>query len=259
MDNYTLNEHNTRLLVVEDDIELASLVQEFLSKNGYEVDVISNGLEAVDFILNEQPDLVLLDIMLPGMSGIDVCKTVRTQFNNPILMLTSLDEDMDQMLGLELGADDYVIKPVKPRLLLSRIKALLRRSVVNQTQLESMNTSRSTVTNGQSGSQSNALEIDLSKRSITYKGALISFTTAEYDLLKMLIDSAGEIISRDEVVQNLRGFEYDGLDRSIDRRISRLRKKLNDDSINPRVIKTIRGKGYLLCAPIKVIGNKLDD
>ncbi|MBD5770361.1 winged helix-turn-helix domain-containing protein [Marinomonas colpomeniae] len=247
MGNTLLN--GKRLILVEDDVELASLVQEFLCKNGYLVEVVTNGIDATQQIIEQQPDLVILDIMLPGQSGMDVCRIVRRDYGGLILMLTSLDEDMDQMLGLELGADDYVIKPVKPRLLLSRIKALLRRAEPSHTLFHSVKP--------QITSTLKALSVDFQKRSISVDNQDIPLTTAEYDLLNLLIHHAGNIVTREAILQSLRGFEYDGLDRSIDRRISRLRKKLNDDPVNPQIIKTIRSKGYLLCAPVqKVLENE---
>jgi two-component system OmpR family response regulator/two-component system response regulator RstA len=244
MGNYLLN--GKKLILVEDDVELASLVQEFLHKNGYLVEVVTNGIEATRQIIEQQPDLVILDIMLPGLSGMDVCRIVRPAYSGLILMLTSLDEDMDQMLGLELGADDYVIKPVKPRLLLSRIKALLRRVESSHDSFPSLSS-----VNNQTISTLSTLEIAPHKRSVSINKQDISLTTAEYDLLNLLINNAGKIVTRETILQSLRGFEYDGIDRSIDRRISRLRKKLNDDPINPKIIKTIRSKGYLLCASIE--------
>ena len=243
MENNVLSAKPSHLLVVEDDHELASLIQEYLTKNGFTVDVVGNGLEAVAFIKQSQPDLVILDIMLPGLSGMDVCKEVRAFFHAPILMLTALDEDIDQMLGLELGADDYVIKPIKPRLLLSRVRALLRRAEQNLRASSSHE-----VSNNQP--QAHPITINMQLREVKIADRPIVLTTAEFDLLKLLVENAGDVVSRDIIVQNLRGFDYDGLDRSIDRRISRLRKKLEDDKLDPHIIKTVRGKGYLFCAKV---------
>jgi two-component system OmpR family response regulator/two-component system response regulator RstA len=248
MDNFTLDTPIYRLLLVEDDQELAGLINEFLTKNGFDVVHISNGQQAVRYIQQERPDMVILDVMLPGLSGMEVCKQVRADYDQPILMLTALDEDMDQMLGLELGADDYVIKPVKPRLLLSRIRALLRRIERSQPPNGTSNP-QTLVTQGACA----RLRIDVLNRAVHSHGAAIHLTTAEFDLLALLADQPGQIVSRDTIVKNLRGFEYDGLDRSIDRRISRLRKKLQDDSNEPLLIKTVRGKGYLLSPDVVVV------
>jgi len=245
MDNYSLTTNPCRLLLVEDDLELADLVQEYLTKNGFHVSVVHDGVEAVAVIKQTVPDLVILDIMLPGISGMDVCRQVRPDYGGPILMLTALDEDMDQMLGLELGADDYVITPIKPRLLLSRLRALLRR--VDQGQVRVDDSLRP-----EPASTSVRLMIELNSRTVSLGGESISLTTAEFDLLLLLAEHVTTVVSRDVIVQSLRGFDYDGLDRSIDRRISRLRKKLNDDSAEPAIIKTVRGKGYLLCPSVSI-------
>lgn len=240
------------ILLVEDDQELASLVKEYLCKNGFSVDICSDGEVAARRIINEEPALVILDVMLPSMSGMDVCREVRTQYQGPILMLTALDEDVDQMLGLELGADDYVIKPIKPRLLLSRVKALLRRSTQGKG-LSNGDLSGAALGSGHHSdlAKSPRLEIEKKTRTVLSNGAPVPLTTAEFDLLLLLAEHAGTIVSRDTILSHLRGFQYDGLDRSIDRRVSRLRRKLEDDPVDPRIIKTIRGKGYLLSAVIQ--------
>lgn len=228
---------NPRILLVEDDDRLAELTAEYLRKNDFEVAIESRGDTAEARILAERPDLVVLDIMLPGQDGFAVCRAIRPKYDGIILMLTARDEDIDQILGLELGADDYITKPVPPRVLLARIKALLRRAG----------------TSAEEGSDAAAMEsltfgnfsISQHTRSATLAGDAIDLTTAEFDLLWLLAKHAGAILSRDDLLQQLRGIGFDGLDRSIDARISRLRKKLNDDPENPTRIKTVRGKGYL--------------
>ncbi|MFK8012703.1 MAG: response regulator [Marinicellaceae bacterium] len=225
---------NREILLVEDDIELATLVRDYLTKNGFSVDMIHNGADAVSVIQQTQPDLVILDIMLPDKNGNEVCREVRSFYQGAILMLTALDDDMDQMLGLELGADDYIIKPVQPRLLLTRIRTILRR--MNQN--ESFN---NTIINA------GELQIDSANRLVKVAEESIDLTSAEFELLLLLSQEIGQVVDRNTIVQELRGFEYDGLDRSIDRRISRLRKKLSANS-KGELIKTVRGKGYQLCA-----------
>ena len=234
------DQQDRSVLLVEDDRELAALVQEFLGKHGFVVDIESSGTGAARRLETENPDLVILDVMLPGMSGMDVCKAVRSHYSGPILMLTALDDDMDHMLGLELGADDYIIKPVVPRLLLARIKAVLRRF---QTTMDPA----AEQTAGNPVLRVGSLTINASSRQVLLRDSDIALTSAEFDLLRLLAESAGEVVSRDDVLQRVRGLEYDGLDRSIDRRISRLRKKLGDDPADPKRIKTVRGKGYVLC------------
>ena len=228
---------NTRILLVEDDERLAELTAEYLKKNDFVVDIEGRGDTAEARILESRPDLVVLDIMLPGQDGFAVCRAVRPKYEGIILMLTARDEDIDQILGLELGADDYITKPVPPRVLLARIKALLRRAGPADDAGEG-GTALDSLTFGN-------FSISQQTRSAMLAGEQIDLTTAEFDLLWLLARHAGSILSRDDLLQQLRGIGFDGLDRSIDARISRLRKKLNDDPDNPTRIKTVRGKGYL--------------
>jgi two-component system, OmpR family, response regulator RstA len=226
-----------RVMIVEDDERLATLTSDYLTANGLVVTVVSNGNEAIRRIPAEQPDLVVLDLMLPGADGLTVCREVRRHFRNPILMLTARTDDMDQILGLEMGADDYVAKPVKPRLLLARVRALLRRIEPDTdsppSRLEFGN-----------------LVIDNSAREVILDGQSVEMTSAEYDLLWLLASHAGTVLSRETIFERLRGIQYDGQDRSIDVRISRIRPKVGDDPDNPRRIKTVRSKGYLFVADI---------
>jgi len=230
------NVQNT-ILLVEDDEELAHWTQEYLSNKGFQVEVTASGIEAVAKINANPPDLVLLDGMLPDLDGLDVCRQVRPGYSNPIIMLTARDEEIDEVLGLEVGADDYITKPVRARALLARIRGHLRRS-----QSSAANTPQDTPV---SQIQLNELLIDKQNLSVTLRGEPISMTSAEFDVLWLLAQKAGEVVSRQELVNQLRGFDYDGFDRSIDLRVSRIRKKLGDDPNEPYLIKTIWGKGYL--------------
>lgn len=221
-----------RILIVEDDERLAMLTQDYLRKNGPDVAIETDGTRAIRRIIAEQPDLVVLDVMLPGSDGLTVCREVRAQYQQPILMLTARTDDMDQVLGLEMGADDYVAKPAQPRVLLARIRALLRRS------------DTAPVESSPQRLEFGDLVIDNGGRSVTLNDELVDFT-AEYDLLWLLASNAGRILSREDIFERLRGIEYDGQDRSIDVRISRIRPKIGDDPENPKRIKTVRSKGYL--------------
>lgn len=229
--------NNEHILLVEDDAELATLTADYLRGHGYEVDVEHDGLRASERIPAENPCLVILDVMLPGMDGLDVCRTVRENYRGPILMLTARTDQLDQILGLELGADDYVCKPVSPRLLAARVKALLRR----QSQIDESETA---------GGESHHLVfdnlvIDNNSRSVTLDNAELDLSTLEYDLLWLLAKNAGKVLSRTEVFEELRGIEYDGQNRFVDISISQLRAKLGDNQNKPVRIKTIRSKGYL--------------
>lgn len=226
------------IMLVEDDRELAELINDFLETYDFKVSIVFDGVSAVEAILSQQPDLVILDVMLPGQSGMDVCREVRQDYHGMILMQTALDDDIDQVMGLELGADDYVVKQVQPRLLLSRIRALLRRQERLQTQTDKP---IHHITIG-------SLTIDTQLRQVTRNNQSIKLTTAEFELLHLLACHVGKVVSRDDIAQSIRGFEYDGLDRSIDRRVSRLRRRLNDDPNEPKLIKTVRGQGYQLCS-----------
>ena len=226
-----------QILIVEDDQRLAELTQEYLQSNGLQVAIESDGARAAARILKEQPDLVVLDLMLPGEDGLSICRKVRGQFAGPILMLTARTDDMDEVLGLEMGADDYVCKPVRPRVLLARIRALLRRSEGGEAPVEN-----------QRRLEFGPLVIDSAMREAWLRGASVELTSAEFDLLWLLAANAGRILSREEIFTALRGIEYDGQDRSIDVRISRIRPKIGDDPMHPRLIKTVRSKGYLFVA-----------
>lgn len=230
----------TRILLIEDDVRLSALVREYLENQGMKVDVEHRGDAACARILSEQPDLVVLDLMLPGRDGLEVCRETRHAYRGPILMLTARDEDIDQVVGLELGADDYVTKPVQPRVLLARIRALLRRCErdVPSFSAAAELTETSDLIFGK-------LELGRTSRAVRLKGEEIEVTTSEFELLWFLADNAGEVLNRDAILEAMRGIEYDGLDRSVDVRISRLRKKLGDDSARPSRIKTVWGKGYV--------------
>ena len=235
----SIEDANPNILIVEDDERLANLTKEYMESNGMHVELEMDGRRAVNRIINEQPDLVVLDVMLPGMDGLNICREVRSKFHNPILMLTARTDDVDQVLGLEMGADDYVAKPVRPRILLARIRALLRR-----TETLSSNAAANVSPIEERLKFSN-LVIDHSAREVTLEDEHVDLTSAEFDLLWLLASNAGSILSREEIFEKLRGIEYDGQDRSIDVRVSRIRPKIGDDPMNPRRIKTVRSKGYL--------------
>ncbi len=228
------------VFLVEDDQSLASLVKDYFILQGFKVSVEERGDLAVDRILNEQPDIVILDIMLPGKNGLDVCRELRATSKLPIIMLTARSDEIDQIVGLEVGADDYVPKPAQPRLLLARINALLRRVTPKNTETEPEENNK-VLTFGE-------LSIDASKQEVYWQNNLIELTTNEFDLLHLLASHAGHILSRDDLLNKLRGFGYDGMDRTIDMLISRLRKKFSDDPSKPKRIKTVWKKGYLFVA-----------
>ena len=231
-------EPRSNILLVEDDARLAQLVKEYLeASDAFDVSIEGRGDRAVGRIVAEQPDLVILDVMLPGLDGLTVCKRVRGRFAGPILMLTALGDEVDEVVGLELGADDYVAKPASPRKVLARVRTLLRRVPVRD---EPVDTGpRALITVG-------ALVVDPGRRLASLEGRELDLTTAEFDLLWLLARHVGETLDREAIYKQLRGIEWDGMDRSIDLRVLRLRKKLGDDAAHPRFIKSVRGVGYLL-------------
>lgn len=229
----TTQEH---ILVVEDDTSLAEWICDYLSQHNYRVSLATTGTLAVERIALERPDLVVLDLMLPEKNGFDVCKEVRHFFPKPILMMTASGDEVDEVLGLELGADDYITKPVKPRVLLARIKALLRREP---------SSSPENITSPENSRSFGRLLIDAQSKSVSLAGSPLEISPHEFDVLWLLACRAGEVVSRTELVSQLRGIEYDGFDRSVDIRISRLRKKLGDSAEAPSKIKTVWGRGYL--------------
>jgi DNA-binding response OmpR family regulator len=223
----TASEH---ILVVEDDASLAAWICDYLSQHNYRVTLATTGTMAVQRIAADKPDLVVLDLMLPEKNGFDVCREVRQFFAKPILMMTASGDEVDEVLGLELGADDYITKPVKPRVLLARIKALLRREP-NVAPESSRSFGR--------------LFLDAHSKSVVLDGTSLEFSPHEFDVLWLLACRAGEVVSRTDLVSQLRGIDYDGFDRSVDIRISRLRKKLGDSADAPAKIKTVWGRGYM--------------
>ena len=222
------------LLLVEDDGALAELIASYLQRNDFTVRVIARGDQVMEAVHRERPDLVVLDLMLPGLDGLQVCRQLRqTSQSLPILMLTARDDSHDQVLGLEMGADDYVTKPCEPRVLLARIRTLLRRSTINEPRLDS------------DLIQVGGLGIDLAERTVTWRGEAVELSSGEYNLLVVLARNAGTVLSRDRILQQLRGIEFNGTDRSVDVAISKLRRKFDDHAGEARKIKTVWGKGYL--------------
>ena len=229
-------EHYGTILLVEDDISLANWVAEYLIEQGYQTTICQRGDLVVEQVRKTNPDLVLLDIMLPGQDGISVCRDLRHFYQAPIIILTARDDEMDEVIGLEVGASDYMMKPVRPRALLARIKAALRSKTDTH---EAANSELISV---------GKLSINTESRTVYLANDEVHISSAEYLLLNYLASNAGQVVSRDAVFKATKGREYDGLDRSVDVLISSLRKKFNDDPQHPEKIKTIWGKGYLLVA-----------
>jgi len=227
-----------RLLLIEDDVRLAQLVSDYLAQENFRVRIEHRGDTALERFKPDAVDIVILDLMLPGMDGLKVCSNLRKLYQGPILILTAKSSDIDHVMGLELGADDFVHKPIEPPVLLARLRALLRR------------TRQPAPLEWETGNELVFGELSINPRAheVKLKGEVLDFTTQEFELLHLLARHAGEVLSRDDIFNNIRGIEYDGLDRTVDVRISRLRKKLQDSATHPQGIKTVWGKGYLFVA-----------
>ncbi|EIF5017489.1 response regulator [Vibrio vulnificus] len=221
-----------KLIIVEDDIKLQQMLSDYFMSQGFSVITVDNGADAPEMILNEKPALVLLDLMLPGQDGLSVCRQIRDAYNGKILMLTASDDDFDHVAALEIGADDFVNKPIKPRVLLARVRMLLRRPDV-------------AVNQDANNCRYGALKLNRIRRECQLADQTINLTDGEFDLLWLLATSAEQVLSRESLTKALRGIEYDGVDRTIDNRVVTLRKKLNDTTTPPKKILTVRGKGYM--------------
>ncbi|MEC8327571.1 MAG: response regulator transcription factor [Pseudomonadota bacterium] len=222
-----------KIILVEDDEEISRLTALYLEADGFDVSVVHDGSAATETIKKANPDLVILDLMLPGKSGIEICKEVRGCYSNPILVLTASSDDVTEVSLLKLGADDFLSKPLKPHVLVARIEALLRRS------------GKVYKLHHEIGAHP-SIELDDNNCQIVFNGEHIQLTNAEFEMLKILKKNIGKVVSREACCQALRGINYDFSNRSIDMRISGLRKKLGDEVAPYKVIATIRNKGYKL-------------
>ena len=220
-----------KMLIVEDDLKLQGMLKDYFMTQDFEVATLDDGQEAVEYILNRQPDIVLLDLMLPVSDGLTICRQTRNHYHGKILMLTASDDDFDHVASLEIGADDFVTKPIKPRVLLARVRSLLRRpNAVAVTDGDELRFDRLILKNKYKRCELN--------------GDFISLTDSEFDLLWLLATHPDTVLSRDKLTQELRGIEFDGFDRTVDNKIVRLRKLLHDSGAPAEKIQTIRGKGY---------------
>ena len=229
-----------KILVVEDEPTLQETIAYNLRKQGYEVTIVGDGHEALDAARNLKPDLLLLDLMLPGLDGIEITRILRREMNAPIIMLTARDEEIDRVLGLEMGADDYLTKPFSMRELMARVKAQLRRSRLHQQELESYaekEAPQNTLSFG-------PLEINITRHEVTLRDEVISLKPKEYELLLFFAEHRGQMLSREVILARVWGWDYVGDSRTVDVHIRWLRKKIEDDPSKPERIVTVRGGGY---------------
>ncbi len=227
-----------RVAYIEDDLKLGRLTQRYLESHGLSVEVFKDPEEGVTAVLRTRPDVVLLDLMLPGIDGFEVLRRIRRHVDVAIIMVTARGEEADRVIGLEGGADDYVSKPFASRELLARIRAQARRA---QERISAPNRRL----------EAGPLLIDGGARSVRFKGELLELTTYEYDLLYVLIERAGEVLTREQLVEAVRGSAEQAFDRSIDVHVSNLRKKLGEPAGSPQLLKTIRGVGYMFARALR--------
>jgi DNA-binding response OmpR family regulator len=226
----------SQLLMIEDDDRLAMMVGDYLRQSGFGFSHAADGAQGLSSVQQASPDLVILDLMLPDMDGLQVCQKIRAlsgaQAQTPVLMLTAKGDPMDRIIGLELGADDYLPKPFEPRELLARIRAILRRKADANSA-------------GQTRMQFGSLEIDRDARTVMVKGQLCDLTSYQFDLLVAMAERAGRVLSRDQIMEAVRGRELEAFDRSIDVHMGRIRMAIEDDHKAPERILTVRGVGYV--------------
>ncbi|MBI3163310.1 MAG: response regulator transcription factor [Chloroflexi bacterium] len=219
-----------KILVVDDEAEIVRLVRAYLERAGFAVVTASEGRQALAVFRHERPNLVILDLNLPGMDGLDICRALRRDSDVPIIMLTARIEETDRLIGLELGADDYIVKPFSPREVVARVRTVLRRSEGIPTRPEVISSA--------------GVTLDLAQRAASMNGQPLDLTTMEFDLLALLVQHPGQVFTRLQLLERTQGAVYEGYERTIDVHIKNLRKKLADDSQEPRFIETIRGVGY---------------
>ncbi|ART80289.1 response regulator [Oceanisphaera avium] len=232
------------LLVVDDHAEIRDLLKRFLEQHGYQISTVAEGNAMRQHLAHQQPDLIILDLMLPGDDGLTLCRELRGQGNPvPIIMLTAIGEETDRIVGLEMGADDYLPKPFNPRELLARVKAVLRRQSMVESPVEHTDSA---------SLYFDRWCLDLNRRELRdERGITVSLSTAEFDLLRVFTQHPHHVLSRDQLLDLARGREAQAFDRAIDTLVSRLRRKLEHDSKQPTLIKTIWGGGYMLVADVR--------
>jgi len=223
---------NKKILVVDDEIKILEVVKSYLEREGFSVITETNGNNVLDTFKKEKPDLVILDLMLPGISGEELCKRIRQFSNVPILMLTAKVQESDKINGFSIGADDYITKPFSPRELVMRVKAILRRTTDDVPLAEVMSFNN------------DDLVVDLRAHTVRKKGVVVNLTPNEFKILKILIRNPNRVFTREELIEKVMGFDYEGYDRTIDAHIKNLRQKIEDDTKNPVYIKTVYGVGY---------------
>lgn len=241
MENEVIDKDKKTILIVDDEQHIVDILVYNLEKEGYNTLQANDGITAVDVALEKRPDLILLDIMLPKMDGLAVCKRIRHTLNVPILMLTAKDEEIDKILGLELGADDYVTKPFSVRELMARIKANLRKAEISSGIVEEKQEDTNKIVVGD-------LNLDLDKFEVRVKGEVVDLTLREFEVLKYLANQPGQVITREVLLEKVWGYEYYGDIRTVDVTVRRIREKIEKDTSAPKILITKRGVGYYIAS-----------
>jgi two-component system response regulator RstA len=242
---------NETVTLVEDDAKMAQLLKSYFEGFGFVVEIISSGEMAVKKIIENPPSIAIIDLMLPGKDGLSICRDIRDKYQGKILILTATGDDMDQVAALEMGADDFVLKPIQPRVLLARIRMLLRRSNTGNSSFEDKGISNKVTSNEEQVSGDNKvlqfgqLWIHSVLQRCKLNEKVVPLTPSEFSILWCLASQAENILSREQLLKAISGLEYDGLNRTVDNKIAQLRKKLKDDASRPKGIITVRGKGYI--------------
>ena len=232
------------ILIVDDEQPIREILVYNLKKEGYNVIEASDGVTALNIALEQYPDLILLDIMLPKMDGLSVCKRIKNSYNVPILMLTAKDSEIDKILGLELGADDYITKPFSVRELIARVKANLRKvENIAVTRIDNDNSKKK-----ENKIIVNDLELDLDKFEVKIRGEIIDLTVREFEVIKFLASQPGQVVTRETLLEKVWGYEYYGDIRTVDVTVRRIREKIEKDTSSPKILITKRGVGYYIAS-----------
>ena len=237
-----MNQDQKTILIVDDEQPIREILVYNLKKEGYNTIEASDGITALNIALEKYPDLILLDIMLPKMDGLSVCKRIKNSLNVPILMLTAKDSEIDKILGLELGADDYITKPFSVRELVARVKANLRK--VEAVSNSNIDYTKNNETKKENRIVVGELELDLDKFEVKIRGEIIDLTVREFEVIKFLASQPGQVVTRETLLEKVWGYEYYGDIRTVDVTVRRIREKIEKDPQNPEYIRTVRGLGY---------------
>lgn len=218
------------VLIVDDDVKLVKLLRTYFEKEGCMTYSANDGLDALQIVREKKPDIMVLDLMLPGLDGLDVCRKIRKDNDIPIIMLTARDEESDRLIGLEIGADDYVTKPFSPKEVVARAKAILRRANKEVVRSEPI--------------QAGTLIIDLERHQVTNGGHIVDVTPTEFKIMELLAANTGKVFSRLQIVEQIQGYSFEGYERTIDAHIKNLRRKIETNPKEPQHIQTVYGIGY---------------